>query len=157
MAHSGQNTLPRARRLKSAKRWLATYRGKNLVRGYKKRFGVSDVCAVVELRMLGVDLPDARLEQARCNEQARATGRARKKEKYAARPFPRDWDDEFAFIAGYTEGGAPYGVTREESEALDARAETSPDPFRSPSRGTGRDVPRVNGLPVLDDDESLPF
>jgi hypothetical protein len=60
----------------------------------------------------------------------------------------------------YTEGGAPYGVTweeMEELEALDARAETPADSFRSPSRSTGRGVPRVNGIPVLDDDESLPF
>jgi len=69
----------------------------------------------------------------------------------------RDGDDEFAFIAGYTEGGAPYGITWEEMEALDARTERPPDPFRRPSRNTGLDVPRVNGIPVMDDDESLPF
>lgn len=62
MAPPGQKTLSRARRLKSAKRWLATYSGKNLVCGYKERFGVDEVCAVVELRMQGVDLSDARLE-----------------------------------------------------------------------------------------------
>ena len=107
--------------------------------------------------MLGVDIPDARLEQARRDEQSRATKRARKKQKYAAPPPLRDWDDEFAFIAGYTEGGAPYGITRGEVEALDARTETPPDPFRSLFPSTGRDVPRVNRIPVVDDDESLPF
>jgi hypothetical protein len=115
----GQKRLSRTARLRSAKRWLTGYRGKNLVRGYKKWFGVSDVCAVVELRILGVDIPDARLEQARRDEQARAPHRARQKEKYAPRPSIRDWDDEFAFIAGYTEGGAPYGVTWTEREELD--------------------------------------
>ena len=89
------------------------------MRGYKKRFGVSDVCAVLELRMLGADIPDARLEQGRRDEQARATHRARQKEKHAARPSIRDWDDEFAFIAGYTEGGAPYGIPWSEWEGLD--------------------------------------
>lgn len=29
-------------------------------------------------------------------------------------------DETFAYIAGYTSGGVPYGVTWEESEALDA-------------------------------------
>ena len=120
MAKHGQKTLSRERRLKSAKKWLAGYRGKNLVRGYRKWFGVSEVCAVVELRMLGVDIPDARLEQARRDEQARATHRARRKEQHAGRPSFPDPDDEFAFIAGYTEGGAPYGITWAEWEGLDA-------------------------------------
>jgi hypothetical protein len=153
MAPPGQNTLSRARRLKSAKRWLATYRGKNLVRGYKKRFRVDDVCAVLELRMLGADLPDARLEQARRDEQSRTTGNARRKQKHARQAVFGESDKMFAFIAGYTEGGAPYGITREEIEALDAQTETP----RGRAASNGRDVPRVNGIPVMDDDESLPF
>lgn len=110
----GQKRLSWPARLKAAKRWLARYGGKNVVRGYKKWFGVSDLCAVVELRMLGVDLPDARLEQARRDEQARATHRARQKEKYAPRTSIPESNEEFAFIAGYTEGGAPYGITWDE-------------------------------------------
>ncbi len=31
-------------------------------------------------------------------------------------------DDHFAYIAGYTPGGAPYGITREEQEEIDSRA-----------------------------------
>lgn len=119
MAVNGRKTLSRARRLQRAKRWLASYRGKNLVRGYKKWFGVDDVCAVVELRMLGVDIPDVRLEQARRDEQARAAHRARRKEKHALAQSSGEWDEEFAFIAGYTEGGAPYGITWDEWEELD--------------------------------------
>ena len=115
----GQKRLSRAARLKAAKRWIRGYRGRNLVRGYRKWFGVSDVCAVLELRMLGVAIPDARLEQARRDEQARATHRAWQKEKHAPGPHAVDWNDEFAFIAGYTEGGAPYGVTWAEWEGLD--------------------------------------
>lgn len=111
--------MSRAARLQAARRWIAEYRGKNLVRGYRKWFGVSDVCAVLELRMLGADIPDARLEQARRDEQSRATQRARRKEKYAAPPYPRDWEDEFALIAGYTEGGAPYGIPGSKWEDLD--------------------------------------
>jgi hypothetical protein len=34
MAVNGRKTLTRARRLQRAKRWLPSYRGKNLVRGY---------------------------------------------------------------------------------------------------------------------------
>ena len=117
---------------------------------------MSDVCAVLELRMLGVDIADARLEQARRDEQSRATGNARRKQKHAGREFGES-DETFAFIAGYTEGGAPYGITRAEVKALDARTEMPPDPFRSLFPNTGRNVPRVNHIPVVDDDESLPF
>lgn len=70
--------------------------------------------------MLGVDIPDARLEQARRDEQARATARARKKEKHARARNAAEWDDEFAFIAGHTDGGAPYGITWAEWEEMDA-------------------------------------
>jgi hypothetical protein len=156
LADRGQKTPSRARRLRSAKRWLAKYRGKDLVRGYRKRFGVSRVCAILELRMLGVAIPDSRLEQARKDEQDRAALRARRSQKRRALNASGDSDETFAFIAGYTEGGAPYGITWEEVEALDGWPETPPGPFR-PARGKARDVPRVNGIPVMDDDESLPF
>jgi hypothetical protein len=147
----------RAARLQAATQWLAEYPGENLVRGYKKRFGVLDVRAVLELRMLGVDIPDARLEQARRDQQSRSKRKAHRKRKHALQADFRESDETFAFIVGYTDGGAPYGVTWEEMEAADARTETPPDPFRSPSRKPVRDVPRVNGIPVMDDDESLPF
>jgi hypothetical protein len=157
MAKNGRKSLSREKRLKSAKTWLAAYRGKNVVRGYRKWFGVSDVCAIVELRLLGVDIPDARLEQARRNERDRAAHNARRKQKWARPETFRESDETFAFIAGYTEGGAPYGVTWEEMEALEARAEMPPDPFRTLFGGNARDVPLVNGIPVMDDDDSLPF
>jgi hypothetical protein len=116
---NGRKALSRARRLQRAKRWLASYRGKDPVRGYSKWFGVDKVCAIVELRMLGVDIPDARLEQARRDEQARAAHHARQKQKRAGVRTAVEWNDEFAFIAGYTEGGAPYGITWDEWEGLD--------------------------------------
>lgn len=147
VAVNGGQTLSRARRLQRAKRWLASYRGKNLVRGYKKRFGVSDVCAVEELRMLGVDIPDARLEQARRDEQARATHRARRKEKDGLAQFTGECDDEFAFIAGYTEGGAPYGIHWDDADeaTVHGRARRQAvDPVRDAAR-------------LMDDDEDLPF
>jgi hypothetical protein len=103
--------MSREARLQAARRWITEYRGKNLVRSYRKWFGVSDVCAVLELRMVGIDIPDARLEQARRDEQARAARSTRRKEQRAAGSFMRDWDDDFAFIVGCTGGGAPYGVT----------------------------------------------
>jgi hypothetical protein len=115
---NGRKALSRARRLQRAKRWLASYRGTDPVRGYRKWFGVDKVCAIVELRMLGVDIPDARLEQARRDEQARAAHRARRPGATAA---AGEWDAEFAFIAGYTEGGAPYGIAWDDLAADEVR------------------------------------
>jgi hypothetical protein len=145
MAVNGRKALSRARRLQRAKRWLASYRGKNLVRGYKRWFGVNDVCACVELRLLGVDIPDARLEQARRDERARATQRARQKERHAAGTV-RDWDDEFAFIAGYTEGGAPYGIRWDDADGEPPRDR----PWRQ------EDL-LAHAARLMDDDEDLPF
>lgn len=145
MAVNGRKTLARPRRLQRAKRWLATYRGKNLVRGYMKCFGVDKVCAIVELRMLGVDIPEARLEQARHDERARAAQSARRKEKDAAGTVC-DWDGGFAFIAGYTEGGAPYGVTWDDldEESGHDRARRTMDLLAQAAR-------------LMDDDDDLPF
>jgi hypothetical protein len=146
----------RIQRLEAAKKWIATCRDPNLVRRYRKWFGVTDLCAVLELRELGVDIPDARLEEARRNERDRAAYNARRKQKWAPPPTIRESDETFAFIAGYTEGGAPYGVTWEEMKAREPRTEMPSDAFRTHAGSNGRDVPRVNGTPVVDDDD-LPF
>ena len=46
---------------------------------------------------------------------AKKAGKPRKKHvKKAVEASPLDQDDTFFFIAGYTSGGAPYGVTWEE-------------------------------------------
>lgn len=136
--------MTRPARLQAAKRWIAEYRGKNLVRGYRKRFGVSEVCAIVELRMLGIDIPDARLEQARRDEQARATHRARQKEAHS-RTQSVEWDDDFAFIAGYTEGGAPFGIGWDDAAAEEVRE--------------WHRLAEAAGIPPrqFDDDDDLPF
>lgn len=110
-------TVPRRKRLsrkaclQSARKWIPTYSGRDLVRGYRKWSGVSRICAIVELRLLGIDIPDSRLEESQREERDRAALRARRR---SSRTPPADSDSEFAFIAGYTEGGAPFGITWEE-------------------------------------------
>lgn len=113
--------MSRTARLQAAKQWLPSYRGDNLVGGYRKWFGVTEVCALLELRMLGVDIPDPRLEQARRDEQSRAPRRARQSEKHARAIEADGWDPDFAFIAGYTEGGAPYGIAWDDAAADEVR------------------------------------
>jgi len=51
------------RRLKSAQSWLPTYQGKNIFRGYRKRYGVDWPTALRELEMLGVEVAPAYREQ----------------------------------------------------------------------------------------------
>ena len=146
----------RVQRLEAAKKWSSNCRDDNLVRRYRKWFGVTELCAVLELRMLGVDISDAQLEHARRNERGRATANLRRMQKRTRTDTFRQSDDTFAFIVDYTEGDAPYGVTWEEMEALERGAETPPMPFRGHFGGNGRDVPQVNEIPVMDDDD-LPF
>ncbi len=119
--------MNRAARLESAKHWLPTYEGRDVVKGYRKWYGVSTVCAIVELRQLGVKSDEQRLIQAKRTEESTARQRAKKKqertEKLAAEEIRAGESDEnFAYIAGYTNWGFPYGVTWEELEAED-------DPF----------------------------
>ena len=45
--------MNREARLQSAKHWLPTYTGNDVVKGYRNWYGVDTVCAIVELRQLG--------------------------------------------------------------------------------------------------------
>ncbi len=111
--------MNRATRLESAKHWLPTYEGRDVVKGYRKWYGVSTVCAIIELRQLGVKIDEQRLIQAKRTEESTARQRAKKKqertEKLAAEEIrPGESDENLAHIAGYTNWGFPYGVTREQ-------------------------------------------
>ena len=111
--------MTRAGRLQSAQatNWVANYRGANIVRGYRKWFGVDWLCAITELRLLGVTVDHEYESQLRRTVEGLAASRQRKKLK-RARVDPQesttDCDGTFAYIAGYTSGGMPFGVTWEE-------------------------------------------
>lgn len=114
--------LKREQRLESAKSWLPTYEGKNIFRGYRKRYGVDWPTALRELEMLGVEVSPAYREQVLRAVQEQAEARKRKRLEKAAELESMsgiEHDDYFAYIIGYTSGGAPYGITWEEWEALD--------------------------------------
>jgi hypothetical protein len=105
--------LTRQGRLQSAKTWLRSYPGKNIARGYRKHFGVDSLCAIREL-----------LAVRRCDRSGIKKGGIG---GFAARNKKRKRDEKFliseetfygfAFIAGYTAGGAPCGITIEEAES----------------------------------------
>lgn len=108
--------LKRPQRLKDAKAWLPTYEGKKLFSAYRKRYGVDWFTTFHELEMLGVAIEPAYKEQVLRTAQREAE---RKKQKQQDRLTESaeagfDQDDTFAFIVGYTSGGAPYGITWDE-------------------------------------------
>lgn len=121
--------MKRRARLESAKGWLPTFTGKDLVRGYSRWFGVDPLCAVRELGMLGVPTDPNVVERlkervklkARENA-ARSSARKRKREQREERSsatFDRLDQDFYHYqIMGYTEGGAAYGITWEEYERM---------------------------------------
>ena len=104
--------MKRPTRLQSAKKWLPTYSGKDPVRGYANWYAVDALCAITELRLLGIHIPEERWEQALKTQEEKATENRKRKEKREQEEtdlFP-DSDDTFEFIAGHTSGGAPYGI-----------------------------------------------
>lgn len=90
------------------------------MRGYRRWFGVDLLCAIVELRALGIRIP-SEYEAAMRKTIVEQSKRRRKREHCKPACHP-DGDENFAYIAGYTAGGAPYGTTWEQFEQNDAVA-----------------------------------
>ena len=109
--------LNRASRLQAAKCWIPKYEGENIVKGYSKHFAVDKLCAINELQMLGYNIDPEYAKQLKesleMERKAKELRRQLDKEKRMVEAHP-DSDDTFYYIAGYTSGGAPYGVTWEE-------------------------------------------
>lgn len=111
--------MTRQGRLSSAKvtRWVEQYKGKDIIAGYANWFAVDPLCAVIELRLLGVTIAPERESRIKATIEARTLARKRRLELRAPaelEQLPPDSNETFAFIAGYTSGGAPYGITFEE-------------------------------------------
>ena len=63
--------LSQQSRLQAAQHWLAQYPGTNLLRGYRKHFGVDFECAVKELSLLGITFDVQYISQVRQSLYAR--------------------------------------------------------------------------------------
>lgn len=111
--------LSRNARLQSARQWIPTYSGRDIVRGYRRWYGVDTVCAILELRQLGVAIPETRLLEARRTAETTAQQRRERRNRVEDAEPLDDSDENFAFIAGYTANGAPYGISWEEWAATD--------------------------------------
>ncbi|MDP4147033.1 MAG: hypothetical protein Q8936_21595 [Bacillota bacterium] len=111
--------MKRDSRLQAAKSWMDKYNGKNIVHGYSNHFGVSKLHAVKELQLLGINISLDYIEQLkRSEEELRKAKMARKykMKQYNEGKTELESDERFYYIAGYTKGGSPYGLTWEEME-----------------------------------------
>ena len=116
-----KNTPKRERRLNSAKNWIQTYSGNNLVKGYSKKYSVDKLCAVKELRMIGVEISEEYERQLINSIQTHRLQRLlfkKKREEELNGRSSFESDENLAMIIGYTSGGFPYGVTNEEMEEI---------------------------------------
>ena len=124
--------MNRAGRLQSARHWLATQTGRTpvqIAKSYRKRYGVDWPCAILELSQLRISFDSARITQL--NRSLAGSRRARRQTAGATQALAigeqADSNKEFAYIAGYTPNGVPFGVTWEEWR------QSAPEPRRTDS------------------------
>lgn len=132
--------MTRGARLQSAKHWIPSYSGRDIVRGYRKWYSVDTVCAILELSQLGVDIPETRLLQAKRTEETTAQQRRERRHHAAGSELCPDSDENFSFIAGYTSNGVPFGAPWDEPEGTDDFDEedfSGVDPLEGPAGPSG--------------------
>ncbi len=118
-----------AERRPKAEKWVASYDGTlyggDIVKAYRKKFAVDRMKVVEELQLLGVSLTKEQIDREKAAVKAyQEIQRAKKAKRKRIREqkrmekdnplFSEYQDDTFYYIAGYTSGGAPYGITWEE-------------------------------------------
>jgi hypothetical protein len=110
--------------LLKARQWLPTYQGTKIVKAYRKRFCVDVTSAVRDLQEIGYEFKPGYVDNLLKSEAARLEQlRAQKEERSQPAYYDNpDQDDTFFYIAGYTSGGAPYGVTWEDMARERTRA-----------------------------------
>lgn len=110
---SSLKKLDRTQRLQSAKSWLKKYTGSNFIRAYRLRFGVDSLCAAMELKMIGCNIPDEIIERHKKQQQDIQKAKEKKRQIQSYIDYISG-SDEYYFIAGYTAGGCPYGTRWDE-------------------------------------------
>jgi hypothetical protein len=113
-------------RLSSAKSWINKYSGKNIISGYAKWYGVNKICALSELKSLGIIIQESLENQIIASHQSRIEQkRIIREKKKTANSIHIESDDNFAFIVGYTSGGFPYGLTHDEMDKIEIDENTN--------------------------------
>jgi hypothetical protein len=113
--------LTREVRLKIAAKWVKEYNGKKIILGYAKWFGVDKICAINELKSLGIYISEILEKQVIESYKLEIEQKKMIREKRKTKETPSiiiDSDDYFAYIAGYTSNGVPFGLTYEEYENI---------------------------------------
>ena len=106
-------------RIRKARQWLTTYEGspKKITKHYRERFHLDTMTAIRDLQEIGVEFTQEYLDAVKHSEEERIrqkhAGEAAKRQSELAEEYS-DCDGRFAYIAGYTDGGAPFGLTWEE-------------------------------------------
>lgn len=113
--------MNRSQRLQSAKRWLESFEGENIIRAYRKRYGIDWLCAIRELQLLGVALDPVYVQKLEQTVEFEIQTKRKSKLEKQRLAGEAEWnnryplsDENFYFIAGHTSGGAPYGITWEQ-------------------------------------------
>ena len=121
-----RHSVPRRKRMKRPGRlssaratgWVEEYKGRNIIAGYSKWFAVDLLCALVELRLLGVKIDQGREEQIKASIKARTAQRARRKKppEQAQIGEVHAVSDDFLFIADRAGDYLPDWVCADELE-----------------------------------------
>lgn len=112
-------TQARKQRLKEARLWYPEQHfteSSHIVKEYRKRFNVDRDCAMRELVMLDMFPPEK--QQSYKGLLAGKDGKKAAKREAKQTPLAECnlfQDENFFYIAGYTSGGAPYGITWEQA------------------------------------------
>lgn len=109
----------RKERLKQARKWYPEQHfteDSHIISAYRRTFHVDRICAMRELCMLKMLPPKL---QAEFEDQLEQRSQRLKGKRLEASDNESDQDDTFYFIAGYTSGGFPYGITWEEAAAIE--------------------------------------
>lgn len=113
-------TKARRQRLAEARVWYPSQNfdeDSHIIKAYRKRFNVNKDCAMRELCLLGM-LPAVKQKLYEEQLASKAKKRAERKKSAQQEQFDPYQDENFSFIAGYTSGGAPYGVSWEDIDDL---------------------------------------
>ena len=111
--------MSRAARLQSGRHWLRSFSGTRVVPSYARWFGVDLICAAKELQVLGMHFSPEYLGALRRTAAARARHCRDVPKGAKAVDIEPARNQKFAYIAGYTEAGLPFGITWEETAGLD--------------------------------------
>ena len=73
--------MNKSARLQSARAWLPAYDGRNILRAYRKKYGVDWHCAIRELEMLKVPLDQKYFESLKNAVAQQALAKRKRQEK----------------------------------------------------------------------------